>query len=143
MSGPRGAGEPRLILSANLTRMVAGGALLSAAVRGVDYLLLPQNSEGLTVVEEAAPITVWGAGLLIGAVLACAGWIRRCWPLGICGHFTLAGIYVGLGVGNLTDWPADIAGVGLREGISAIGIKASLHLVLALAAWQTWDAARE
>ena len=45
MSGPRGAGEPRLILSANLTRMVAGGALLSAAVRGVDYLLLPQNSE--------------------------------------------------------------------------------------------------
>jgi hypothetical protein len=78
-------------------------SLYQAALRGTDYLRLPagQQETGLGVVEQAAPLQVWGwlfYGSVVLALLGIAA--RRPW-LTIVGHGLLGCWYAGVGIGLL------------------------------------------
>ena len=133
---------PALTLSPRFTAALVGVLLAAALVRGLDYMLLPQEPpEILSVVEAAAPIWVWGLGLVVGVLLAGTGWPSRFWPGAIVGHAVLAGIYAALAAGMVARGYTDIAGVGWRDGIDFGGV-ALVHVLLVVLAWREWDRAR-
>jgi hypothetical protein len=130
---------PHISLSAPMTVTLAWCALVAAFVRGFDYVVLPQRSAVLSMVERAAPISEWGWLLIGGVILGAAGWLKRWWPVAIAGHAVLAGAAGALGAGLLISGSDDIAGVGLRDGAAFILIQAVVHALVIVALWREWD----
>lgn len=81
-----------------------------AASRGMDYVQSRPAvpfSPALSVVEAAAPLTLWGCGLLLGAGIVFAGLFGG-WVLPIViGHAVLAAMYGAFAYGLLDQTPID------------------------------------
>lgn len=134
---------PRILMSPGLTVILAWSSLFAASVCGLDYIFLPQRETVLTVVEKAAPIWLWGAGMVAGPILGGIGWITRRWPLAIFGHALLAGLAAAFGVGLCWEGAADISGTGWRDGVGFIFMQAMVHTMVVIALWREWDRARQ
>lgn len=108
----------------NLALMLVQLILLGiAAARGLDYLQ-PRpdgfSEPGLSAVEQALPLPVWGAGLLLAGTLGLVGIAaHRAGPL-ILAHLMCWAAYGGLGIGILMDRGIDVDGRGIL-GILLIG----------------------
>lgn len=134
---------PRILLSPGLTVALAWTSLFAASIRGLDYILLPQNAAVLTIVEKAAPLWLWGWSLVLGSFMSGVGWITRRWPLGIFGHAMLAGQTAAFGVGLCWQGAGDLAGTGWRDGVGFIFVQAMVHTMVVIALWREWDRARQ
>ncbi len=106
---------------------------VQAASRGMDYVQRrPSEGEGaipaaLSVVEAAAPLPLWGAGLLLAAGLVFAGLFGGWTAPIITGHGLLAALYgaFSYGLGNQTrleSGPAVLLGVALMLPAAALGV---------------------
>ena len=134
--------DPYEVLSARMITTLAYGSLASALIHGIDYLILPQRDDVLSVAERAAPVQAWGVLLLVATALTFAGRIVHRWPVTIIGHALLAGVFCALGVGALIGGVIDPAGDGFRDGAGYLGVQTCVHLLLTRSAWRRWDSWR-
>lgn len=129
-------------LTSSMTALIAGAALLTAIMAGLDYIASPVDKIMLSIVETAVPLDVWGIYMIAAAVAAIFGWVTGRWWLTILGHAALIGIYMAFGTGvimqvlNSEDW------FGWRTGTNRFCL-ALINFVLAKVAWQNWDLSRE
>lgn len=108
----------------NLALMLVQLILLGvAAARGLDYLQpRPPGfvEPGLSAIERAMPLSLWGAGLFLAGTLGLIGIAaHRAGPL-ILAHGMCCAAYGGLGIGILMDRGVDVDGRGVL-GILLIG----------------------
>jgi len=109
--------------------------LVAAMLRGVDYLTRPLgSSRGLSVIEQAMPITVWGWFFLVGGAVGLLGLVSDRWPLSALGHACLACVYSGFAVGAFIE-------VFSRSPIEGWRTPADWVLVFAVIHWGFADAA--
>ena len=123
--------------------ILASFSLFSALFRGVDYLVFPQRESVLVAVENAATTREWGVILVFGVLMAVAGYVVKRWPVAILGHALLIGVFAAFGIGALAVGFSDLAGDGLRTGISYLCLQTVLHSQLAIIAWRRWDMDRD
>ena len=122
-----------------VTLAFAIATIFSATFRGLDYFFLPQKYGVLTVIEEAAPIKLWGVGFLVGALHCALGRIIKRYSVVIIGHTILASLYFSLGVGYIEQGSHDISTDYLRNGVTFILVVSGAHWVYAYAMWRRWD----
>ncbi|MGB7234590.1 MAG: hypothetical protein WBD41_01285, partial [Rhodococcus sp. (in: high G+C Gram-positive bacteria)] len=126
-------------------RLIEKFVLLQAALRGLDYILLPAApapSASLFVVERALPLWVWGCGFLGWAIVAYVGMWWKQTALAAIGHFSLGVIFGLFAVFAL----AEILGrdgelYGWRTGTAWV-VAALINFVYAREAERTWRAQR-
>lgn len=133
---------PYAAFTERLVMILAAGSLTAAILRGVDYVLLPQQDPDLSAAESALPIGYWGALLILGVALAIFGYFLHRWPVTILGHALLSGIFTAFGLGEIITGLSNIAGDELRTGVAFLCVQALLHAELTVAAWRRWDVAR-
>lgn len=107
------------------SRGVAVGVIpLVLILTGVDYLLPGITEDGLSVVEKAAPIELWGILCLISGLLMLTGFRWR-WPRPvIIGAHLGAATFITLAVGQFVAITAHPWWDGLRSPVitAAVGI---------------------
>lgn len=109
--------------------------LVAAVLRGLDYLASPLGStRGLSVIEQALPMPLWGWLFLLGGLLGLLGLVADGWPLSAVGHVVLASVYAGFAVGSLIE-------VLSRSPIEGWRTPADWALVFAVIHWGYADAA--
>ncbi|OZF00863.1 hypothetical protein CH300_20215 [Rhodococcus sp. 15-1154-1] len=126
-------------------RLIEKAVLLQAALRGLDYILLPTATApiaSLFVVERALPLWLWGCGYLGWALVAYAGMWWKQTPFAAVGHFSLGVIFGLFAVFSL----AEIIGregelYGWRTGTAWV-VASLIHFVYAREAERTWRAQR-
>lgn len=129
-------------ITARLVFILAATSLISALLRGVDYIVLPQDELSLSIAENALPIQDWGALLVLGVTMSVSGYVVHRWPVTILGHALLVGIFCAFGIGDVLAGLHHIAGHELRTGATYLLTQMVVHALLTLVAWRRWDAAR-
>jgi hypothetical protein len=109
--------------------------LWTVTLRGLDYLTgVVGPVASLGVVEQAAPLWLWGLILLTSSVTAVIGTFTGLRSLLIVGHLAAGLTMMALGIGQLlvVVGPDGISGYRTGAGIFGGGI---LHWVIAFSAW--------
>lgn len=118
------------------TSVVHTLALATAAVRGVDYLFPAEApASALGLIERAAPLWVWGALFIVGAVIVVVGLLADSLPSVFLGHVGLASLYAAIGFGQFAYRYPDHGFVGIRTAFGLAVGAAGIHLVLSWVAW--------
>ena len=132
---PTGSWAPGLQSDLTLVAMWAFG--LEAFVRGIDYATGDRAdvTSSLSVVESAMPLPMWGAIILVGAILFLGGVIFKKHNPIIAGSLILMATYMALAVGLFMrmverGWPWD----GFRSPL----LFAAVATLYGLYAFSTW-----
>lgn len=126
-------------------------ALALATFRGLDYLAGAAGQVGgagrqgrgvahggLSLVEQALPLQVWGAAFLVAVVVCAVGIVARCWPLAVAGHAGQAGLYAALAIGVVAAGQLSGSWVGVAWLVAAAGF----NVILADTSLDAWRARR-
>lgn len=93
---------------------VVGLVPVEPIIRGADYVLPGGDAAPqLNIVEQAAPMQVWGALCMVAGVVALAGFLGRWRPVCIAGLWLGACTYAALAVGQ---W-AEVVGHPWLDGV--------------------------
>lgn len=112
--------------------LIQTAALLTALVRGIDYLITPDGAaeQALGVVEAALPLHVWGSAYVVAGAIGLAGQVIRRYPVAAVAHGILAGLYLAFGLGQLV-WVASLGEThGWRTGVGWVLVNAVVHAAL-------------
>lgn len=116
-------------------------ALALTTFRGLDYLLDGGEQVahgGLSLVEQALPLQVWGAAFLVAVVVCAVGIVARCWPLAVAGHAGMVGLYAALAIGAVAAGQLSGSWVGVAWLVAAAGF----NVILADTSLDAWRARR-
>lgn len=108
--------------------------ILIAAVRGFDYVTpAVAHTAGVSAIEDALPLHVWGIAFLAPSLVLTVGASARVHRLVWLGHGGLAIIYCALAVGLGGEYLTHPWGAGIR---SATGMAVPVYLHMTIA-WRT------
>lgn len=115
---------------------------LSSLGRGVDYINDSRPQPGLSVVEAAWPLDVWGwLFVTLGAAML-IGTIARALTLLIAANIAAAALFAGLGAGILIEASHRPEWMGFRTGWGFIWGAVGAHVALVIAMTLTVRARR-
>lgn len=125
-------------------RLAEKAILIAAALRGLDYIMLPPGTSvaSLSVIERAQPLAVWGWAFLGFALLAYAGMWWKQSPAAALGHMVIGVVYGVFAIGSIVELSLRDGGFyGWRTstGWVAAGL---LHVIYAREAERTWRSIR-
>jgi len=108
------------------------GLLLTALLRGIDYMIMPQGAAGRTLgfVEAALPLSTWGAVYALAGAVGLAGQVIRSYPVAAVAHGVLVGLYSAFGVGQLVLVVRLGEHYGWRTGVGWVFVNAIGHAVM-------------
>lgn len=125
-------------------RLIEKFVLLQAALRGLDYILLPPGTQvaTLSVIERALPLTVWGWMFLGFALMAYAGMWWKQSPCAALGHMIIGITYGVFAIGAIVEVTEREGGFfGWRTGTAWVTASV-VHVIYAREAERTWRSVR-